>query len=208
MSRFSVGGDASSLTVTLHRGSSSGPVVATLEGPGTIANNEQVTFVAPAGTVLQPDSVYVLKMVDPASADEPPYLSLTTRRRSGGGRGAGGLVHPQHPYAVAVRGEWGLWGWPVGVEHGSVATDGGVSELGVVDVGQVFVTGSHHEGGYLLDSVGVRFDATAGVSDRVSASLGRVGASVHQPLVELGSVVGRCGGCGVVRCAVGDVVGA
>ena len=180
---ISVGGDASSLTVTLHRGHSSGPVVATLEGPGTIANNEQVTFVAPAGTVLQPDSVYVLKMVDPSGA---PYLSLTTRRDLAVDAALEGWSIPNtHTrWLFAVNGGYG--GGRL-VSNTGQATDGGVSELGVVDVGQVFVTGSH-QGGYLLDSVGVRFDA-GGVSDRVSASLGRVGASVHQPLVELGSVL-------------------
>ena len=179
---FSRGGDASLLTVTLHLGSASGRVVATLEGPGTIANNEQVTFVAPAGTVLQPDSVYVLKMADPAESS--PFLSLTTRRDLGVDAALEGwsIDDPLPWWLFAVNGGYG--GGRL-VSNTGVAASSGVSELGVVDVGQVFVTGSH-QGGYLLDSVGVRFDV--GSAALVKASLGWVGASVHQPLVELGSV--------------------
>ena len=181
---FGGGGDASSLTVTLHRGSRTGPVVATLEGPGTIANGEQVTFVAPAGTVLQPDSVYVLKMADPSGA---PYLSLTTRDDPGVDAALEGWSIPDSPrwWLFAMNGGYGRGRL---VSNTGVAPAAGVSELGVVDVGQVFVTGSH-QGGYLLDSVGVRFDAGgSGAAGSVRASLHRVGAWENRSLVELGSV--------------------
>ena len=181
---FTRGGDASSLTVTLHRGSPTGRVVATLEGPGTIANNEQVTFVAPTGTVLQPDSVYALKMIGTAPSTD---LALTTRNDPGVDAALEGwsIDNTLPRWLFAVNGGFG--GGRL-VSNTGQATDGGVSELGVVDVGQVFVTGSHEQG-YLLDSVGVRLDVPAGSSSQVEASLHRVGAASTDAGVDLGSVV-------------------
>ena len=178
---FETGGDGTSFTATLRRGSGTGPVVATLEVPATVADGAAARLVAPAGTVLQPNSRYfvVLEVL----VVQSPWLWVG--RTDDPGEDAaleGWSIDDNDPMRFAVNGGYG--GGRL-VSNTGVAPAAGVTELGVVDVGQVFVTGSH-QGGYLLDSVGVRFDV--GSAALVEASLGRVGASVHQPLVELGSV--------------------
>ena len=178
---FETGGDGTSFTTTLRRGSATGPVVAVLEGPGTVADDAVSRFIAPAGTVLQPDSRYFVVLQ--ALVVQSPWISVS-RTDDLGEEAAleGWSIDDDLPERIAVNGGYG--GGRL-VSNTGQASGVGVSELGVVDVGQVFVTGAH-EGGYLLDSVGVRFDV--GSAARVEASLGRVGASQYQPLVELGSV--------------------